>query len=402
MKKLSLIWLLAGCAMAFQPPAVNLSGTILDLKNAPVAEATITITHKEGQKFNKTITSKKNGRFNVLSIPAGLIDVAVTKDGYQTQNFEFDLRPDRKRASFRLMPNGSSLADLAPQTKLSGQVVDTKGNGIPEVTLLISSTNLKGFEKEVTTDGSGNFSVEMLNAAIIKIHTKKSNYRDTIYQYYHGNKDVKMPAKDLTMQTLDEAYAELGENAPKREMKPEAQAIELYNLAVGPYKEGNLDVAADYASKAIEKDPKQTSAIQMLVYIYAKKGELAKAQKYATDFLALKPGDPGMTKYADQIAKNLKSPGAAPSSGGDNAQSYFNKAVDEINANNDSKAAELLKKSLEKDETFALAHFELGKIYVREFEFEKAITELKLYLKHAPEDHKSRKEATDLIVTLSE
>lgn len=403
MKKLGLIWLLTGFALAFQPPKVNMTGVILDLQGQPVDDASITIVHKEGEKFEKTLESKGSGKFNLLNVPAGLLDITVSKQGYQTNTYEFDLRPERKRAVLRLIPDAQTVADLGPQTKISGQVVDSQGLGIPNVSLNISSKNLPGFEKEITTNESGEFETEALDWAVVKIHARRTDYRDSIYLYYHTDSDTRLPVGDLKMQTLEEAYAELGDDAPRREMKPEAQAIELYNLAVGPYQEGNFDQATEYALKALELDPKQTAAMQMLVYIHAKQGDLVSAKKYADTFLAEKPGDPGMTKYAEQIEKGLKNPaGAVTSSDGDSAQSYFNKAIDAINANDDGTATNLLKKAIEKDEAFALAHFELGKIFVREFEFEKAIAELKLYLKYAPKDHKLRKEATDLIVTLSE
>jgi len=400
MKILGMIWLMTGALMAFQPPSVHLNGTVLDLNGEPVNDASIHITHKEGQKLDKSVSTKKNGRFNVLSIPAGLLNIEVSKPGFQSQTFEFDLRPERKRATLRLIPEGKSIADLAPQTKLSGAVYDSSGNGIPEVSLKLTSPNLPGFEKEVVTDASGAFEVEVLNDAVIQIHAHKGNYRDTIYKYYHPDKDTALPERDLTMQTLEEAYAELGKELPEKKMKPEAQAIELYNLAVVPYKEGNLDQAEKYALKALELDPNQHNAMRMLVYIYFGKKEWEKADQYSKAFLAEKPGDPGMTKYAEQVAQKLKNPGA--SSDGASVDGLFNQAITAINNNDDATASGLLKKAIEMDDTYALAHFELGKIYVREFEFEKAIHELKLYLKHAPADHKYRKEATDLIVTLAE
>lgn len=405
MKKLGLIFLLTGSVFAFQPPSVNMAGTILDLNGEPVADAKIHLTHKEGQKLDKVMKTKKSGRFNALSIPAGLINISVSKPGYQSQDFEFDLRPERKRAILRLIPEGKSSKDLGPQSSLSGQVVDSSGNGIPNVTLMFSSENLAGFEKKIETDENGTFKVEMLNEAIVKIHAQRSDYRDTIYLYFHPKNDYEIPAKDLAMQTLEEAYAELGEAAPKKEMKPEAQAIELYNLAVGPYKEGKLDQAAGYALSALEKDPNQANATKMLVYIYSKKGDWANADKYVKSFLSQNPGDPGMTKYAEKIAHGLKNPGAvvtSSSGGGTSASGLFNKAVKALNANDDAKATTYLNQVLEKDNTYALAYYELGKVFIREFDFDKAIYNLKLYLKHAPKDHKYRNEATDLIVSLSE
>ena len=401
MKILGMIWLISGALMAFQPPSVHLNGMVLDLKGEPIEDAAIHITHKEGQKLDKSVTTKKNGRFNVLSIPAGLLNIEVSKPGFQSQNFEFDLRPERKRATLRLMAEGQTVADLSPQSKLSGAVYDTSGAVIPEVELKITSPNLPGFEKDLVTGVDGAFEVAMLDDAIIRIVAHKADYRDTIYMYYHPDKDISLPESDLTMQTLEEAYAELGQELPEKKMKPEAQAIELYNLAVVPYKEGDLDQAEKYALKALELDPKQHNAMRMLVYIYVGKKDWASADKYSKMFLTEKPGDPGMTKYAEQVTERLKNPQAG---GGDStsADGLFNKAITAINGNDDATASELLKKALEMDETYALAHFELGKIYVREFEFEKAIYQLKLYLKHAPKDHKYRKEATDLIVTLAE
>ena len=54
------------------------------------------------------------------------------------------------------------------------------------------------------------------------------------------------------------------------------------------------------------------------------------------------------------------------------------------------------------DGNYAEAYNQLGRIFIREYEFEEAIKNLKIFLKKAPKDHAARQEVTDLIVTLSE
>ena len=215
---------------------------------------------------------------------------------------------------------------------------------------------------------------------------------------------------EFILKTLDEVYAEMGIERPKeKEETPEEKATRLFNLAVEPYQQGSYADAENLAKQALENNPEMAEPMKLLVFSNLKTEDWPEVLMYAEMYLKKDPNDTNIMKAAAQAAeligdkkKTKQWKGQLKDMGEISIESLWNDVVNHLNANDDAAAMAQIKEVLKMDDKYPLAYFEMGKIKIREYEFEDAILNLKLYLKYAKPDGKHRKEATDLIVTLSE
>jgi len=87
-----------------QPLAGNVHGRVTDtVTGAPVAGADVTV---QGRRVQSDI----DGRYQLVSLPAGAYDIDVRLDGYQTERRSITLRPGENQAvDLVLAPAGSTL-----------------------------------------------------------------------------------------------------------------------------------------------------------------------------------------------------------------------------------------------------------------------------------------------------
>ena len=398
-----------GC-FAFQAREGDVSGKILDLNDEPVAEVALVFTSKSNPDYKETAETKKNGSFLLRNAPVGEIVIEAAKAGHFPRTYSYEQEGGLVRVTFRMVAEGVTLESLGPQPMISGVVEDMDGNPIPDVDLRISSEDLPGFEKLVKTGPDGSFEAGSLTNAEIRVHAKKDGYRDQIYQFTQPKKDYRL--KNYRMQTLEAYFAEQGKSMPgKKELTPEELAVTLYNQAVEPFKQKDYKQAEVLAQKAFELDPSQEAALKMLIYANHNLKDWDEVISYSEKYLAIKPDDANIIQYAREAARlgnkadkakafdsQLKKMGVEV----ETPELLYGEAISFLNANDDDQAKPILEKILKMNDKFADAYHELGKLYIREGEFEAAILNLKLFLKHAPKDHKSRGEVTDLIVMLAE
>jgi tetratricopeptide (TPR) repeat protein len=304
---------------------------------------------------------------------------------------------------------GESLEDLGQNVPVRGVLTNTSGEPIPEAAIIVSIEGTP-YEKEFTTDANGRFQVTGIADQELTLTAKKQDYRPQIMKVKLGDRPATLDEGDFVMKTLDEAYAEMGIERPKdEEPTPEEESNEFFNLAVDAYQQGNNEETERLALAALEKNPEQKEAYKLLAYANNKLKDWEDLLVYSEKYLSYHPDDQNFIQLAalaaeatnkkDKIAqyktvlqeKGLISP-----------DDLWNKAVDAINALDDDTAQPILQEILKMDDTYAPAYFELGKMSVRQGDFEDAVLKLKLFLKHADAGDSRRKEATDLIVTLSE
>ncbi|MCB1043384.1 MAG: tetratricopeptide repeat protein [Acidobacteria bacterium] len=291
---------------------------------------------------------------------------------------------------------------------VQGSVLDTQGVGLANVHLKFTGIDADPpFEREITTDEHGKFTLAGLKPIEFEVYAKKEGYNDQIHRYKQnmGKQELFM-----TMMTMEEAYADALEKglieAPKED--PKADAIDFYNEAVPLYKNEDYDGAMELLSQAIEKDPELAHALKLAAYCAVKKESWKDGLNYAERFLALEPEDLNMSKLALEAARMLndtdtesKYRDQVKEIEGVTPETLYNEAVVAMNADNDDLAAAKLNELLKLDATYAIAHYYLGHINVRAGEFEEAVKHLKQFIKIDPK-HELAEEAKDLIVTLSE
>jgi len=402
---LSALALTAGLAAAQQATGYF---NIVDGDGFPIPQVNAHITMDEHDvDFERT--TNRAGQFKILGLQIGTVKVTLTRDGYQTRTCTYNQSEKQQRVALLMLKDGVTPADIKRRPTLEGVIENTSGEPLEGVTVTVTTEGIDSFEETAVTNASGEWEVEALYNIIAKLSVKKEGYRDILFTWniYTDDEKVRPPLK---MQTLEEAYAELGiENPKNREKTPKEKAIDLYNLAVDPYRNENWDQAEKYAEEAIELDPEMDNTLRMLVWINQKQEDWEKVLTYGSRYLEKSTENENIYKVtliaAERLGntakiEELKSMGM--SQGLINPSDLFNQAVDALNNMNDEKATGLLNQVLEMDETFARAYYELGKIKVREFEFEEAVKYLRTFLKHAPKDDPLRKEAEDLIITLLE
>lgn len=369
-------------------------------------EAVVTVAGDDA--FEMKGTTDKKGYLTIVGMKSGFVTVALSKEGYASRTYEYQQDQARQLEHIKMFSNEATLADDAMRPRLTGKVIDSQGKGIPGVELTFSVEGLPAFEHVLTTDEDGRFATRGLADTTVKIYARKAEYRDWIYNVTMGKKAADI--SDFKIPTLDEAYKEMGIERPKEvEMTDKDKAIELYNKAVDPYQAENYKEAEEIVLQALALVPDMDAALKLAIFANQAQEDWDDVLKYSKAYLKVVPNDPKITQIAldaanltnkkDEVKKYedilIKTGQITP-------DSLFNKAVDWLNQGNDEKARPLLDEVLKLDKNYARAYLEIGKIKVREFEFEDAIVQLKTYLKLAPKNDPYRKEAEDLIITLAE
>ncbi len=291
---------------------------------------------------------------------------------------------------------------------VQGRVIDTAGEGIPNVELKFTGIEVDPpFERTITCDEYGRFTLAGLKPILFDVYAKKEGYNDQIHRYKQG---IGKQELDLTMMTMDEAYADaLAKGLIEEEViDPKEEAKDFYNLAVPLFKAEKFAEAMDMLSKSLEKDPELNHSLKLAAYCAVKTEKWADSLTYAERSLALEPEDLNMSKLALESARMVgdmvaetKFSEAVKEIEGVTPETLYAEAVDALNKNDDEVATKKLNEIITMKPDFGIAYFYLGHIKVREGEFEDAVKYLKQFLKNDP-NHEKVEEAKDLIVTLSE
>ena len=401
-----LFGLLLAASGAFAQTKVTAFGTVLDQDGKPVSGADVHIK-VSGTNLEQNLKTNRKGKFNAFKIKQGEITVTVTKDGYQDKEYTYDHKKVRETIKIQLLLQGKSLADVKIRPKLKGVVKDTTGKILGDVTLKFSIKGMADYSHKLVTGADGKFEVEGVANNLIEIYAMKAEFRDQIYRVRMAEKDEKID--DYMMQTLKEAYTEMGIDPSKTKKKPEELAIEYYNQAVPYYQQKKWPEAEEFAKKSYEQNPALEGTLKLLLWSNKEQNDWGDVLKFGRDYLKLKPEDKNImnvTMYAAEVLKDKTALSelreTAIASGSLDPSGLFNQAVEKLNGGDDAGAIPLLEEVISIDATYSRAYFELGKIKTREFEFEEAIKYLKLYLKNAPKGDKYRKEAEELILTLAD
>ncbi|CAM2066264.1 Carboxypeptidase regulatory-like domain-containing protein [Sulfidibacter corallicola] len=406
--------LVGSLAMAQKSIRGSVVGKVIGMDGQPVQGVNIDITFEaeDLQKYNKTgLTTKANGGFVQVGMPSGRATLSLSGEGMTSRTYVYVQDQSRKELEIRMLKEGEIITDLGEQPNVSGVITDSAGAPIPTVEITLSSQDFPGYEQKVVSGDDGFFELKSIAEASVQIYAKKEGYRDEVLRYNHTKGNFKLKTGEFRMLTIEEAMREMGldPNAVKQpELSTRDKAIMQYNEAVDPYQNKDYAAAEEFAKKASEIDPTFDKAIKLVVYTNYYQQDWPEVMSYVDKYLEIDPEDADMAKIAMEAAQKSKN--------NDSLKKYKNKLnelvpvtpqslyaemVNSINANDDDTAKAKALEILKMDNTFANAYFELGRIYVREGDFDEAIRNLKLYIKHDP-NGQFRQDAIDLIETLAE
>ncbi|MCB1050298.1 MAG: tetratricopeptide repeat protein [Acidobacteria bacterium] len=287
-----------------------------------------------------------------------------------------------------------------------GNVFDSQNQGIPGVKMTFKSLDeSRKFEKVIETDENGAFTIAGLQPVEIELLCEKEGYRPQIFRFKQPLGEKKF---DMQMLTIEEAIEEAKASGEIPPEDPKELAKGDYNLAVPLYKEKKYAEAMEHIQASLEKDPELDHSLKLAAYISHTTEDWPNAIKYTDAYLKLHPDDTNMMKLAYDAAERANNKEALnkykesiKNIEGVTPEGLYNEAVVKLNQGDDDGAKPILEELIKMKPDYADAYHRLGEIYVREGEFELAITNLKKFLKLAP-NHKNAKEVEDLLLTLIE
>lgn len=275
-------------------------------------------------------------------------------------------------------------------SRVWGYVYDSQGKPIEGVLVSVTCPEIGDYKKETKTDKKGQYDIAVTDGTkVYQFTLSKEGYLEI-----KENVKPKIMAsiqKDFTLKTKAEIEKELyqkemEENPHLKEFEEGRKALEQKNLkkarthfenalkikpdyykvmvilAALDEEEGKLDEAIEKAEKALVSSEDAPTALRVLISVYNKKGNKQKAMEYQKKLTELEPDSP---------------------------ESLFNKAADLLNAKKDAEAKPLLEKAISIDPKFSSAYYELGFIYLREGNMEKAKEIFQEFLKLEPQGSKA-------------
>lgn len=273
--------------------------------------------------------------------------------------------------------------------RMTGKILDAATKQpVPNATLKVEAIEGKNLKLDGKVKADGSFALMLIDATIR-------------YKYI-----VSAPGYDTWEEVIK---LKIGENASrdfllyKAGTSPGAAAPAAGGVAPAPakadpavtaYNEGAaLANAKDYAGaikkfeEAVAAKPNLTAAwIALARTQYNQKG-YAQAIVAANKVLEVDDSDTDMLKIlADSYAATGDKANAAKVQAKlpKNAGALYNDAAKLINSGDDAAAEKLLKQAVEADESFAMAHYQLGMIYVRSGKTAEAKAALSKYLQLDP------------------
>jgi len=280
----------------------------------------------------------------------------------------------------------AAVVAAGPQARVSGIVVDTEGNPIPEATITYTTNELTHFEKEIPVKENGTFKALILDATRTYIfHVSAPGYigLDQEFKVAVGTMDntfefvLKTAEEASVLQAKKQAempgYKELSEGleALKAGEKKRAETLfeaaleaipdllpALENLAELRYESKNFSGALEIAKRCLEEDDESLGCLAIAANASEELGDTEAHTAYMTRYQELNPDDPA---------------------------TLFNQAVVFLNAMDDEKARPLLEQCLEVDPEFPKCLFEYGMLLLRSGDTDGAKSRFEKYLEVAPD-----------------
>ncbi len=270
------------------------------------------------------------------------------------------------------------------EARLTGKVVDTEGNPIPDVNITVTATEKMTFEKAFETDADGGFAIFLLDGTVkYEFAFSKDGYV-THKEVWKLKLIPERNVEEVVLQKPSEAQT----GTPGVEVSEANPSYVVYNDGVALANDGqDLEAIAKFR-EAVTLDPELSAGWTALARIAARAEQWDTVVEAGLKSIDLAGDDPVIaTLLADaytalgdkERAKEFRK--IAPA----NPAVLFNEAVPHLNANRDDEAEKLLKQAVAVDDTFAKAHYELGAMYARQGKSAESKKHLMRYLELEPD-----------------
>jgi tetratricopeptide (TPR) repeat protein len=273
------------------------------------------------------------------------------------------------------------------QARVSGVVTDAATKKpIAGVKVRVDATEAKTFTQTWTTDDKGFYQFMVLDGTIhYKMTFSAPGYApyEEVMKFKIGG---ELNEKNVELQNGSAPAPAAAVGGGKVAAAPDKNLV-AFNEGAKFFNEGNYDAAIGKFQDVVKAKPEMISAWEALAQSYVKKKEYAKAIDAAKKALDLAPDETDMwavlyesykatgdAAHAAEAKKNLPA----------DASSLFNDAVKLLNAGKDAEAEPLLRKSIQANDKFGQAYFELGMVCIRTGKMAEAKTLLQKYLELEP------------------
>ena len=374
----------------------RLQGEVVDENGEPIVNVEIHITCDE-IGYDKTITTKKNGKFTLLVVDA-------------TRTYQFEFKPPEgrpwtdsvnidstavdKRTFSPPSAAGRSAAD-ATAGQGSNKAIDAFNQGVA----MVQQGDAAGAEAKFLEAQQINPKMPQPYSVLAGIYLDDGDYPQAIAM---AQQLLELePDNPRALQVLYDAYQATGETA-KAEATLEKltadggtdAAIRVFNLGAEAARVGDLDAALANFQRAAEIDPELAAAHAALARVYFDREQYEQVIVAAETALDLDPDFIDVQKLRYESYRRTGNEEKALEVFAEMAESdpeglantLYEQGREKFNAGDTVSAKVAFEQALKADPSYARAHYMLGLCYVNVDDKAKAKEHLQRFIELAPDD----------------
>jgi len=374
----------------------RLQGDVIDENGQPMANVEIHITNDE-IGYEKTIKTKKNGRFTLLVVDATrtyTMEFKPAEGRSWTELVKIDSTKVDKRTFSPPSAAGPSAAEIAA-TQGANKAIDAFNAGV----VLVQQGDSAGAKAKFIEARDVNPKMPQPYSVLAGIYLDEKDYPQAIEmaQALLGLE----PENPRALQVLYDAYAASGDEEKAQQYLDRLTAgggtdaaIRVFNLGAEAARVGDLDGALASFQRAAELDPELSAAHAALARVYFDLEDYANVIVAAETALDLDPDLPEIQKLRYEAYRRSGNEEKALEVFAEMAESdpeglastLYEQGREMFNAGNTAAARQAFEQALQADPNYARAHYMLGLCYVNVGESAKAKEHLEKFVELAPDD----------------
>jgi tetratricopeptide (TPR) repeat protein len=296
------IWCVLACVLVLSTMAFaqagrgkgRLTGSVVNEKGDPVANATVKLEFEKGGLKDETLSNAK-GEWGFISLGTGNVMLTAAAEGYLDSNGQAYVQQLEKNPPVKLVLREDKEKKARVKDEASMLELE-KGNQLFNERKFDEALGL--FQKFAEL----NPNVYQIYFNIGDIYREKGEFEKANEQYAIAQTKAKEKA-DVVMQA--KALASFGEICLRQEKLKEAQAFFTQSIALNPkdeilaynvaeifFGQNQIDEAIKNYQLAIQIKPEWSEPYLKIGYAYLNKGDMAKAIESLNEFLKRDPESP--------------------------------------------------------------------------------------------------------------
>lgn len=374
----------------------RLQGEVIDESGQPLADVEIHVTNDE-IGYDKTIKTKKNGKFTLLVVDATRtyqMQFKTPEGKTWTEAVKIDSTKVDKRTFSPPAATGPSAAEVAA-AQGANKAIDAFNAGVA----LVQQGDTAAAKAKFEEARDINPKMPQPYSVLAGIYLDEKEYESAIamaqmlLELEPDNPRAQQVLYDAYTATGDEAKAQAALDKLTAGGGTEA-AIRVFNLGAEAARVGDLDGALASFKRAAELDPELAAAYAALARVHFDREEYAEVIVAAETALDLDPDQIELQKLRYEAYRRSGDEAKAMEVFAEMAEldpeglaeTLYEQGREQFNANNMAAAKTAFEQTLQADPNYARAHYMLGLCYVNAGELAKAKQHLQKFVELAPDD----------------